>query len=79
MIYIWECYGCSHCTEVNRRVAEIDLEPEAGCEQCGSKQLKRIIRRPDGLKGFVLEGGCWDYDGYRKPAPPKKRSRRQSR
>ncbi len=66
MIYSWECQQCQQVTEVTRKVADIDVGPEGGCE-CGGKELKRVILpRNNGLKGFILEGRGWHDDLYTK-------------
>jgi predicted nucleic acid-binding Zn ribbon protein len=53
MIYPWLCKTCDQVTDVIRALADIDLPPEA-CEHCSSKELKRVIIRPDKVKGVIL-------------------------
>ena len=63
MRYVWQCPQ-EHETEVDRRVADIDVPPENGCETCASKDLKRIIVVKKNVKGFQLLGGGWHDDEY---------------
>lgn len=68
--YTWLC-DCGHETIVSRKMSDIDVPPDNGCEQCQSKDLKRIISLGDkkNVKGFILvEGGTakWHNEGYSK-------------
>lgn len=73
MRYIWECPS-QHHTEVDRKVVDIEIGPEDGCEVCKSKDLKRVILlKESGVKGFILEGGGWFAGaGYRSTRNDKK-------
>lgn len=51
--YNWLC-TCGHNTEVVRKMADIDLQPDNGCDKCGSKDLKRTISIDPKVKNFVL-------------------------
>ena len=65
MIYIWLCNTCGTDTEVERKVADIELAPDAGCSKCGdTAHTERVIRLKKGVKGFLLEGGGWHDDCY---------------
>lgn len=64
MRYTWECQDCKHDTIVERKVADIDVPPEA-CEACQKTDLKRVIRVSNNrTKGFILEGGGWHDNLY---------------
>lgn len=43
MLYVWKCSDCDTHTEVERKVKDIDLKPDDGCNGCGSYNLKRVI------------------------------------
>ena len=62
MIYTWRCDKCKKETDVSRSLADIDKGPDESC--CGT--YERIIPQlaTRGIKGFVLEGTGWGYDGY---------------
>lgn len=63
MIYTWMCPE-KHHTEVTRSIANMDNPPEDGCETCKSHELQRIIVRPKGVQGYILEGTGWGRDSY---------------
>lgn len=66
MIYSWKCEACDAITEVDRKVADIDIPPE-NCN-CGStKFTQRVILPPRSqrIKGFILEGDSgWHHCEY---------------
>lgn len=72
MVYTWSCPE-SHLTEVTRSVADIDVPPDDGCVTCASRELHRIIVRPAGVQGYILEGHTWARDGYVRPMHRKKK------
>jgi putative FmdB family regulatory protein len=64
--YNWTC-TCGHNTEVVRKMADIDLAPDNGCDKCGSKELKRTIAIDPKVKNFVLRGETgWHHTDYTK-------------
>lgn len=65
MIYPWMCLKCEQVTDAERRLADMD-QPPACCDTCGHPELKRIVVRPKGLKGYILEGGGWHHNSYTK-------------
>lgn len=71
IIYVWKCPE-EHVTEVTRRVADMDTPPDDGCETCKSRELTRIIVRPKGVQGYILEGTGWAFDGYVRSMHRKK-------
>lgn len=68
-LYDWECAECQTVTEVVRNTKQYDVPPEDGCQKCQSKNLHKIIIRPEGVKGYLLLGDSgWhhtDYSRYR--------------
>lgn len=70
MIYVWQCPD-KHETEVTRSVADMDIGPEE-CATCASKELTRIIVRPKGVQGYILEGTGWERDSYVRSMHRKK-------
>ena len=63
MLYVWRCDDCETVTEVNRKVKDIDLQPEDGCSNCKSNNLKRVITTAN----FSLvygSGNPWHNEGY---------------
>ena len=65
MYYSWLCED-GHETEVERKLADIDVAPER-CSACTKVPNKRIILvNKSGVKGFILEGSGWHNDNYSK-------------
>ena len=66
--YEWIC-KCGATTPVLRKMADIDLGPDNGCDSCASKDLERTIQVPkEGAKTVIWKcGGNHDstYTKYR--------------
>jgi predicted nucleic acid-binding Zn ribbon protein len=62
MIYTWKCKNCAKVAEVERRVADIELQPDEAC--CAAPDRQRTIILKKGVKGFVLEGRGWHDTEY---------------
>lgn len=69
MQYLWVCIHCNHEETVSRRLADIDVGPDArSCTKHDGKcEFTRIIPKlvTPGINGYRLQGTGWAYDGYR--------------
>ncbi len=67
MIYNWQCAN-GHQTEVERRLADIDVAPTCCIEfDCPCVPDKRVVvGNKSGVKGFILEGDGWHADCYNR-------------
>jgi putative FmdB family regulatory protein len=69
--YNWRCASCGELTEVERKMADIDVVPDA-CHNCNTNSFTdRVPVGPQSkrVKGFILEGdkhwhNC-EYGRYR--------------
>ena len=59
-IYEYQCQACGHQFETTQRITE---DPLKDCPSCNKPQLERLIS----ATAFLLKGGGWYKDGYRKP------------
>ena len=59
-IYEYRCLVCEHITVMERKHKE--RHDPVVCEECESETELTIPKEG----GFVLAGGCWGKDGYRK-------------
>lgn len=67
--YVYECPSCEERQEVVRRITEEEVKPR--CKNCcegddpdndDGLEMNRVITPTT----FVLKGGCWAKDGYKK-------------
>lgn len=66
MVYRWECEECKATQDIQRKMSDIDIPPEA-CLTCHSTNQRRIIARPEVVKGFILLGNSgWEHCEYTK-------------
>lgn len=70
MIYPWLCNDCEHVTDAERRLIDMEIPPDK-CEKCSLTNLRRIVIRPKGIKGYILEGQNWHHTDYHKNGPIK--------
>jgi putative FmdB family regulatory protein len=62
--YSYECPECKLEVEYKHKITET---PEYKCPWCASKDKEVIMERIIVSNGaFILKGGCWARDGYKK-------------
>lgn len=59
MVYEYTCTECFHSWEETQSIKDDAIKI---CEKCKKETAKRLISKSN----FVLSGGCWASDGYRK-------------
>ena len=55
--YSWKCDECGTVTEVIRKISDIDIKPDDGCEKCKSQNLQRIIAEWKREQTQLVRGG----------------------
>lgn len=61
--YSYECRSCGTTKDIVRGIKEDEVKPK--CENCfelGNPEMQRVITPTT----FILKGGCWAKDGYKK-------------
>lgn len=59
MQYEYECTVCKNFWEEEQSIKD---DPIKVCPECKNESAKRLISKSN----FILAGGCWASDGYRK-------------
>lgn len=63
-IYEYHCKGCDTTVEVIRKITDPEVKPKCqNCFELGNPEMERILSAGT---SFILKGGCWAKDGYRK-------------
>jgi len=60
MTYEYQCRACKHTWESEQKITE---KPHRDCPACGKAEAMRLISKST----FILNGGGWYKDGYRRP------------
>lgn len=55
-------YSCTVCKNFWEEEQSIKDDPIKVCPECKNESAKRLISKSN----FILQGGCWASDGYRK-------------
>lgn len=80
MFYNWKCCACGELTEVERRLADIDIRPDA-CNSCSNttfedeRVLVPTLYQNKHVKQFILAdtGVGWAGHGFYNKVPERKR------
>lgn len=43
--YTYQCQKCAHMIDAHRKIVDRDNAPDS-CDQCGNKELKRLLAAP---------------------------------